>query len=146
MPVVAVWVSLLATLLGPADDPECYVLGGLDVARAQALADVNVSNLQDIYASDRAASSDRRVLERYAARGYRIVGAGMIREACRVIRRSSERIELEVDERLAPSWVVSETGEARRLPRDGATPRRVVLTGGSGLWRIASVRSAPSLP
>ena len=135
------WVSLLATLLGPADDPECYVLGGLDVARAQALADVNVTDLQQVYASDRVASHDRQVLERYAARGYRIVGAGMIRESCRVVARSSGRIELQVTERLAPSWVVSEAGASRRLPRDGSTTRRVVLTGGHGHWRIASVRS-----
>jgi hypothetical protein len=140
MPVLAVWISLLATLLGPADDPECYVLGGLDVARAQALADVNVTDLQRLYASARAASRDRRVLERYAARGYRVVGAGMIRESCRVVARSSERIELDVAERLAPSWVVSDSGESRRLPRDGTTSRRVVLTGGVGRWRIASVR------
>jgi hypothetical protein len=141
MPVLAVWISLLATLLGPADDPECYMLGGLDVARAQALADVNVTDLQRVYASDRAASRDRQVLERYAARGYRIVGAGMIRESCRVIARAPERIELQVSERLAPSWVVSEAGAARRLPRDGSTTRRVILTGGDGRWRIASVRS-----
>jgi hypothetical protein len=139
MPVFAVWISLLATLLGPADDPECYVLGGLDVARAQALADVNVTDLQRVYASDRAASRDRQVLERYAARGYRIVGAGMIRESCRVVARSSGRVELQVSERLAPSWVVSEAGAARRLPRDGSTTHWVVLTGGDGRWRIASV-------
>ena len=141
MPVFAVWISLLSTLLGPADDPECYVLGGLDVARAQALADVNVTDLQRVYASVRAASRDRQVLERYAARGYRIVGAGMIRESCRVVASSSGRVELQVSERLAPSWVVSEAGAARRLPRDGSTTRRVVLTGGDGRWRIASVRA-----
>lgn len=140
MPVLAVWISLLATLLGPGDDPECYVLGGLDVARAQALADVNVRDLQRVYASDRAASHDRRVLERYAARGYRIVGAGMIRESCLVVSRSDERVELQVSERMAPSWVVSEAGDARRLPHDGATSRRVSLTRVDGRWRIASVR------
>lgn len=142
MPVLSVWISLLATLLGPADDPECYVLGGLDVVRAQALADVNVTDLGRVYATDRAAERDRRLLERYAARGYRIVGAGMIRESCRVVDRSAERIELQVSERLAPSWVVSESGESRRLPQDGWTSRRVVLTGVDGRWRIASVNSS----
>jgi len=140
MPVLALWISLLATLLGPSEDPECYALGGLDVARAQALADVNVRDLQQVYASDRAASHDRRVLERYAARGYRIVGAGMIRESCRVVSRSDERVELQVFERLAPSWVVNDAGETRRLPRDGATSRRVSLIQVDGHWRIASVR------
>ncbi len=140
MPVLAVWISLLATLLGPADDPACYVLGGLDVARAQALADVNVTDLQQVYASDRAASRDRQVLERYAARGFRIVGAGMIRDSCRVVARSSGRIELQVSERLAPSWAVSDAGAARRLPRDGSTARRATLTEADGRWRIAWVR------
>jgi len=141
MPVLAVWISLLATLLGPADDPECFIVGGLDVARAQALADVNVRDLEQVYVSKRTASRDRQVLERYAARGYRIVGAGMIRESCRVVDRSPGRVELQVTERLAPSWVVSEAGEARRLPRDGSTARRVVLARDGGRWRIASVRS-----
>ena len=142
MPVLAVWISLLATLFGSADDPECYVLGGLDVARAQALADVNVTDLRDVYASDRAAARDRRVLEKYASRGYRIVGAGMIRETCRLIARAPDRVDLEVSERLAPTWVVDDTGESTRLPRDGDTLRRVVLTGGDGHWRIASVESS----
>ena len=140
MPVLAVWVSLLATLLGPADDPECYVLGGLDVARAQALADVNVADLQRVYASTSAAKADRAMLQRYAARGFRVVGAGMIRASCRVATRSPWRIELEVSERLAPAWAVSEAGEARRLPRDRYSQRHIVLTGGVGRWRIASVR------
>jgi hypothetical protein len=141
VPVLAVWISLLATLLGPADDPECYALGGLDVARAQALADVNVRDLRRVYASDQTASGDRALLEQYAARGYRIVGAGMIRESCRVVDRSPGRVEVQVTERLAPSWVVNEAGEARRLPRDGSTLRRVVLTKVGGRWRVASVRS-----
>lgn len=140
MPVLTVWISLLATLLGPADDPECFILGSLDVARAQALADVNVTDLQRVYATDAAAARDRRVLERYAARGYRIVGAGMIRGACQVVEFDPGRVELAVTERLAPSWVVNAAGEAQRLPTDGFTQRRVVLTGGEGSWRIASVR------
>ena len=139
MPVLAVWVSLLATLLGPADDPECYALGGLDVARAQALADANVTGLQNVYADVTTAMPDQLLLRRYAARGYRIVGAGMIRGSCRVIARSADRVELDVIDRLAPSWVISELGVVTRLPRDGFNRRRVTLTGGPGRWRIASV-------
>jgi hypothetical protein len=139
MPVLAVWISLLATLLGPADDPECYALGGLDVARAQALADADVTALQRVYADMASAKRDRSLLQRYGARGYRIVGAVMIRGSCRVVHRSDERVELDVVERLASAWVVSELGKVTRLPRDGFDRHRVVLTGGTGRWRIASV-------
>lgn len=139
MPVLAVWVSLLASLLGPADDPECYALGGLDVARAQALADADVTALQTVYADVASAKPDRMLLERYAARGYRIVGAGMIRRSCRVVVRSDDRVELDVTDRLASSWVVSELGMVTRLPHDGFNRHHVVLTGGTGRWRIASV-------
>lgn len=140
MPVLAVWISLLATLLGPADDPECYILGGLDVARAQALADVNVTALHRVYATRAAAAHDRRMLERYAAEGYRIVGAGMIRGACQVVGREPDRVELAVTERLASAWAVDSMGESRRLPTDGFTERRIVLVSEAGRWRIASVR------
>lgn len=139
MPVLAVWISLLASLLAPGDDPECYALGGLDVARARALAEVNVTDLERLYASNDAASRDRRILERYAARGLRVVGAGMTRASCRVVARTPRRVDLEVTERLSRSWVVDEAGATRELPRDGFSRRRIVLTGGTGRWRIASV-------
>jgi hypothetical protein len=140
MAVFAVWISLMSTLFGPASDPECYALGGLDVARAEALADVNVAALRSVYATDSAASRDERILKRFAARGFRIVGAGMVRDECRVVARSSGRIELDVMERLAPAWVVSEAGDARALPRDTFTHHRVTLSGAVGRWQIASVR------
>jgi hypothetical protein len=137
---VAACVSILATMFGAADDPECYALGGLDVARAQALADVNVAALERVYASDRAAGRDRRVLQRYAARGFRVMGSGMIRSSCRVVVRAPRRVELDVTERMAPSWVVDSVGRTRKLPRDGSSRHLVVLTGGTGRWRVASVR------
>ena len=140
MSLFAVWISLMATLFGAADDPECYALGGLDVARAQALADGNVTDLRSVYAHPTAAEADERMLKRYAARGFRVVGAGMIRGTCRVVAREESRVELEVAERLARAWAVAPTGESIRLPRDGTSRHRVVLTGGAGRWRIASVR------
>lgn len=140
MPLLAGLLSLLATLFGPSTDPECYALGGLDLRRAQALSEVNMSALRDVYANDVAAARDQRILEQYAARGFRIVGAGMSRGACRVTQRDVDRITLAVTERLTPAWVVSESGDARRLPNDRFTRREVVLTGGDGRWQIASVR------
>lgn len=129
----------MSTLFGAADDPECYALAALDVARAEALADANLTDLRAVYATSAASSSDGRLLKRYAARGYRVVGAGMVRDACRVVERANGRVVLDVVERLAPAWAVSETGESTRLPRDAATRHRVILTGGGERWRIASV-------
>jgi len=140
MSIFAVWISLMSTLFGAADDPECYVLGGLDVARAEALADGNLTDLRSLYAQSNAAAPDVRLLKRYAARGLRVVGAGMVRGQCRVVARTSSRVELDVTERLAPAWAVSTAGEIIRLPRDEPSRRRVVLAGGRGDWQIASVR------
>lgn len=130
----------MSTLFGAADDPECYALGGLDVARAEALADGNLTDLRSLYAQRNAAAPDVRLLKRYAARGLRVVGAGMVRGQCRVVARTASRVELDVTERLAPAWAVSTAGETIRLPRDEPSRRRVVLAGGRGDWRIASVR------
>jgi len=140
MSVFAVWISLMSTLFGAADDPECFALGGLDVARAEALADGNLTDLRAVYAHAAAAEPDARLLKRYAARGLRIVGAGMVRGECRVVVRSASQVELDVTERLARTWAVGPTGASIRLPRDETSRHRVVLTGGSGRWRIASVR------
>ena len=139
MSLFAVWISLIATLFGAADDPECYALGGLDVARAEALADGNLTDLRSVYVDPGAAAPDAQLLKRYASRGFRVVGAGMIRSECRVVTRTESRVELDVRERLAPAWAVSTTGAATRLPRDQPARRQVVLTGGAGRWRIASV-------
>ena len=79
MSVFAVWISLMSTLFGAADDPECFALGGLDVARAEALADGNLSDLRSVYADPTAGATDAQLLKRYAARGLRVVGAGMVR-------------------------------------------------------------------
>ena len=140
MSVFAVWVSLMSTLFGAADDPECYALGALDVARAEALADSNLTELRAVYAHAAAMEPDARLLKRYAARGLRVVGAGLVRGECRVVARSPARVELDVAEHLARAWAVGPPDESVRLPRDGMSRHRVVLTGGAGRWRIASVR------
>ncbi|HUQ00313.1 MAG TPA: hypothetical protein VM093_07610 [Aeromicrobium sp.] len=136
MPLLTAVVSLLTMLLGPGTDPECYALGGLDVARAEALANVDLTALRAVYASRAAAVTDERVLKRYAARGFRIVGGGMVREECRAVARAGRRVELDVTERLAPALAVDETGRIRRLPRDRFTRHRVVLVRGDDDWQI----------
>jgi len=140
MSVLAVWISLMSTLFGAASDPECYALGGLDVARAEALANGNLTDLRSVYADPAAAEPDSRLLKRYAARGLRVVGAGMVRGECRVVARTASRVELDVTERLARTWAVGPTGESTRLPRDEITRHHIVLTGEARHWQIASVR------
>ena len=140
MSVFAVWISLMSTLFGAASDPECYALGALDVARAEALANGNLTELRSVYADSAVAAPDVRLLKLYAARGLRVVGAGMVRGECRVVARSASHVELDVTERLARTWAVGPTGESTRLPRDEVSRHRVVLTGGAGRWQIASVR------
>ena len=140
MSVFAVWISLMSTLFGAASDPECYALGGLDVARAEALANGNLTDLRSIYADSAAAAPDVRLLKLYAARGLRVVGAGMVRRECRVVTRSASHVELDVTERMARAWAVAPTGESTRLPRDEISRHRVVMTGEAGRWRIAAVR------
>jgi hypothetical protein len=140
MPVFTSLISLLVTLFGSAADPECYALGRLDLARAEALANVNLTDLRAVYADPAGAVRDERMLKRYAARGFRIVGAGMVREECRAVLRAPGRVELDVTERLAPAWAVSEDGQARRLPREQFTRHRVVLQADGDGWLIASVR------
>lgn len=140
MSVFAVWISLMSTLFGAASDPECYALGGLDVARAEALANGNLTDLRSVYADSAVAAPDVRLLKRYAARGLRVVGAGLVRGECRVVARSASRVELDVADRLAPAWAVAPSGESTRLPRDEVSRHRVVLTGDAGRWRIASVQ------
>lgn len=130
----------MSTLFGAADDPECYALGGLDVARAEALADGNLTDLRAVYAHPGSAEPDARLLKRYAARGLRVVGAGMVRGECRVVARTAARVELDVAERLARTWAVGPDGTSIQLPRDEISRHRVVLTGGAGRWQIASVR------
>ena len=130
----------MSTLFGAASDPECYALGGLDVARAEALADGNLTHLQSVYANSVARAPDVRLLKRYAARGLRVVGGGMVRAECRVVARAAGRVELDVTEHLAQTWAVGPADESIRLPRDRLSRHRIVLTGGVGRWRIASVR------
>lgn len=140
MSLFGVWLSLMSTLFGAADDPECYALGGLDIARAEALADQNLADLRALYATAAAAQPDERVLKRFAARGLRVIGAGMLRTGCRVVTRAGDRVELDVTDRLAPAWAVGMAGASIRLPSDEPTRHRIVLTGETGRWQIASVR------
>ena len=132
---------LLAASLGGADhDPECLLLGGLDVVRARAFVEDDASRLRDVYVDERAARADVGVLRSYRDRGLRLDGMLMVREACRVFARSPQRLTLEVVDRLGPTAVVSRSGETQALPHDRPTRRTVVLERSVEGWRVASVR------
>ncbi len=132
---------LLAAWLGGADhDPECLLLGGLDVVRARAFVAGDASRLGDVYADERTARADVEVLRSYRDRGLRLEGMLMVREACSVSVRAPQRLTLEVVDRLGPTSVVTRSGETRALPHDRPTRRRVVLELTDVGWRVASVR------
>ncbi len=133
---------LLAAWLGGADsDPECLVLGGLDVARAHAFVADDEAGLRSVYVDDRAARFDVDVLRSYRERGLRLEGMAMVRESCRATGRSAGRVTLDVVDRLGPTRVITTDGQVHDLPRDRPTRRTVVLERTDDGWRVASVRA-----
>jgi hypothetical protein len=132
---------LLAAWLGGADtDVECLLLGGLDVVRTEAFVTGEVDRLHDVYVDERAARADADVLRSYRQRGLRLAGMVLLRDSCRVIELSRQRVTLEVVDHLGPTWVETTDGR-RELPRDRPTRRSVVLERVGDVWRIAAVRS-----
>ena len=132
---------LLAALLGGADDdPECLLLGGLDMVRREAFVTGEMARLRDVYTDERAALADAEVLRSYRERGLRLDGMVMVRESCRVTARSSHRVTLDVVDHLGPTTVRTADGRPRDLPRDRPTRRIVVLERVGDVWRIAAVQ------
>jgi hypothetical protein len=133
---------LLAGLLGGSDDdPECLVLGGLDTVRTQAFVSGDEGRLRDVYVDERAARADADVLRSYRDRGLRLEGMVLVRESCRVTERSRKSITLDVVDHLGPTWVHTEEGHRRDLPRDRSTRRTVVLERTGDGWRVDAVES-----
>ena len=132
---------LLAAWLGSGDeDPECLLLGGLDVVRTEAFVRGDVDRLHDVYVDERAAHADAEVLRSYRERGLRLDGMVLVRDSCRVTERSRQRVSFEVVDHLGPTWVES-AGGRRDLPHDLPTRRTVVLERIGDVWRVAAVRS-----
>jgi hypothetical protein len=133
---------MLAAWLGArADDPACLVLGGLDAVRSQAFVSGDEARLRDVYVDRRAARADVEVMRSYRERDLRLEGMLLVREACRTTERSARRIELDLVDRLGRTWVRSDTGDRRELPRDRPTRHTVVLERTVDVWRIAAVRA-----
>ena len=132
---------LLAGWLGGADEaPECLLLGGLDVVRTEAFVTGEVARLRDVYVDERAARADASVLRSYRERGLRLDGMVLVRESCRVTKRSRHRVILDVVDHLGPTQVHGDDGR-RDLPRDRPTRRTVVLERVGDVWRVAAVGS-----
>lgn len=135
------WIWFFAaTIGGSGDDPACLVLGGLDSVRAEAFVSGEEDRLRDVYIDDRAIRADVAVLRSYRARGLRLEGMELVRDNCAETQRSSDRIELDVIDRLGPTAVRSSDDRRRELPRDRPTRRVVVLHRSGDVWRVAAVR------
>ena len=136
---------LLAAWLGGADsDTECMLLGGLDVVRTEAFVMGDVHRLRDVYVDERAARADADILRSYRERGLRLDGMVLVRDSCRVIASSRQRVELDVVDHLGPTSVRTADGHRRDLPHDRPTQRTVVLERVGGVWRVGAVRSGES--
>jgi len=127
---------LLAAWLGGADDPECLLLGGLDMVRTEAFVTGEAARLRDVYADERAARADAEVLRSYRERGLRLDGMVLVRESCRVTSRSRRQVTLHVVDRLGPPrsrqpMVVVVTCRATVPPDESSCSNASVTCGGS---------------
>jgi len=136
------WTVLALTAhLGPGEDDRwARVLTGLDLQRAVALCDADVSALREVYVSDAAAADDADLIDAYRARGGRLEGAVLRIERVDVRRASDLEVELDVVDRLGPARVRWDDGSATALPTDEPTRRFVVLRWTDDGWRISEAR------
>lgn len=138
------WWTVLALVahLGPGEDERwARQLTALDLQRAQAFAHADPQRLEQVYASEQAAAADAATITGYRDRGGRVVGAVLVLDDVRVVRSTSERVELDVVDRLGPTRVVWDDGTSRALPSDRPTRRVVVLQLTDDGWRISGSRT-----
>lgn len=137
------WVLLVAVrAVSPADhDQWATRLAELDRGRSAAFADADPGRLDDVYASGSSGRrADTAMIEAYARRDGRVVGAELRILTCRVVRASDDRVRLEVVDQLGPSRVVWGDGTSDGLPRDRPTRREVTMIRTADGWRIAQTR------
>lgn len=116
------------------------VLHGWDARRATAWSSGSPRRLGELYVPGSGAGSDDvRLLERYRARGFRVVAMATQVLALSVVAGGDDRWTLRVTDRLERAVAVR-AGERTRLPRDGASTRVLTLMrSGDGRWRMAGV-------
>lgn len=120
------------------------VLADWDARRATAWADGDVAALRDLYvAGSPTGRADARMLSAYVERGLRVEGLATQVLALEVINESADSLTVKVTDRLAGGDVVGES-VSRRLPRDRATTRTLVLKRVEGVWLVASAQDQAS--
>lgn len=138
------WWFLLVAVRGlspAADDQWATRLADLDRVRAEAFATANPDLLGDVYQrGSPARRADRHVIEAYARRDGRVVGARLRVLSCRVVSSSADRVRLDVVDQLGPSRVTWGDGTSTSLPRDLPSRRHVTLVRTDDGWRIAGTR------
>jgi hypothetical protein len=114
------------------------VLHAWDARRSAAYATGSGSRLRDLYvAGSPAAAADVGLLERYRARGLRVVGLRTQVLALGIVHQEPGRWTLRVTDRVHAGTVVG-AGRRHELPRDAASSRRLTLVRGSDdHWRVA---------
>lgn len=138
------WVIVVALRsVSPAPGDQWAVrLTELDHVRERAFASADPALLDRIYVEGSPARrSDARLIEAYRRRGGRVVDAELRVLSCRVLRKGSNRVRLEVVDQLAPARVEWGDGTSTDLPRDRPSRRHVTLErDDDGRWRIAAAR------
>ncbi|WP_332641817.1 hypothetical protein [Aeromicrobium sp.] len=131
------WVAAIAALATSDDVRWAGVLGGLDDVRAEAFASADPELLGEVYVRGSSArASDAELIRDYERRGARVMGADLIVLSCKVGHASTDRVRLEVVDRLAEAHVEWDDGTTRTLPRDLPTRRVVTLMLTAHGWRI----------
>ena len=121
------------------------VLRDWDRARSAAWARGDLRGLRRIYLPGAAAGArDVAMLARWVGRGLRVRHMSMQVLSVELRVRTERRIVLDVTDRLADAVAVpAGGGEARPLPRDGLTTRRLVFRLAGGRWVLADAYDRP---
>lgn len=115
------------------------VLRAWDAARAEAWTATDPRGLAALYAPGSVAGRrDVAMLRAWRERGARVTRLTTQVLRLQVLAERPRRLVLVVTDRVA----LVRVGEVR-LPEDRASTRRVVLVGGAGRWRVASVSDRP---
>lgn len=124
---------------GEATDP-VRVLRAWDRRRARAWERGKVRVLRDLYLEgSRTGRRDAAMLQQYVDRGLTVHGLETQLITVEEVRRSADRLVLEVTDRIAGATVVGEEGKTG-LPTDRASRRRVELRLVAGRWLVGEVR------
>jgi hypothetical protein len=116
------------------------VLERLGALRDHAWRVGDPGELDRVYAHDSPALlADRRMLHAYWSRGLRPGEVRLDFAVVRVVDRRPGQVTLAVVDRLRPTRIHTDVGEAASLPADHPTAHTIVLRRVDGRWLIADV-------